>query len=501
MERRAYYRKKGLPWLLIGPQLLLVLVFFYWPTSQALYWAFTLEQPWGGGNSFVGWDNLAQIFHDAEYWTTGKWFGMLVLLLVIWTGIYLVAHSGNGIYGAGYEYATLSNQQVRQVNRILADDNPLQVIVPNSATRVTPGTLIDSASSFSAGPNEINFNTAPGCDRPCRADKVLLFLNHEFDNKISPEQAQAIRQYIGTFNNQDVGVFLADYKIKLRSYFWLAGPLIYAESIFWVIAGVICSLMFAVGAAMSSRGKRIFNGKQVISQLARMFYAPFLTIVILLAYNYFSNNTTLSSNLGQGIIIFAFIMGLFSGRVMNFFDRLKQLILPSEENAVMAIPVAGSTVNIPVANTTQPRTENENTTASHPVESFAIDENGELNALIKQKKADGELVDVEVELKLDGSGLFDDERNDINNRGFANAIVTLHNVNGKDIIAAKKHANGKESFFFASNVKPGIYIARATLSQKMADDHIINLFGERTSYMTVVTPGLELYIRKYELAV
>ena len=36
MERRAVYRNKVLPWLLIGPQLLLVLVFFYWPTSQAL---------------------------------------------------------------------------------------------------------------------------------------------------------------------------------------------------------------------------------------------------------------------------------------------------------------------------------------------------------------------------------------------------------------------------------------------------------------------------------
>jgi len=70
MERRAYYRKTALPWLLIGPQLLLVLVFFYWPTSQALYWAFTLEQPWGGGNSWVGWDNFVQIFHDNEYWAT-----------------------------------------------------------------------------------------------------------------------------------------------------------------------------------------------------------------------------------------------------------------------------------------------------------------------------------------------------------------------------------------------------------------------------------------------
>lgn len=70
MERRAYYRGKALPWLLIAPQLLLVLVFFYWPTSQALYWAFTLEQAWGGGNSWVGLENFLSIFGDARYWTT-----------------------------------------------------------------------------------------------------------------------------------------------------------------------------------------------------------------------------------------------------------------------------------------------------------------------------------------------------------------------------------------------------------------------------------------------
>ncbi len=70
MERRAYYRNGWMPWLLLSPQLLLVLVFFYWPTMQALYWAFSLEQPWGGGNTWVGLDNFLAIFRDREYWTT-----------------------------------------------------------------------------------------------------------------------------------------------------------------------------------------------------------------------------------------------------------------------------------------------------------------------------------------------------------------------------------------------------------------------------------------------
>jgi sn-glycerol 3-phosphate transport system permease protein len=68
MERRVYYKNGGLPWLLIAPQLILVLVFFYWPTTQALYWAFTLEQPWGGGNTWVGFANFLGIFRDGQYW-------------------------------------------------------------------------------------------------------------------------------------------------------------------------------------------------------------------------------------------------------------------------------------------------------------------------------------------------------------------------------------------------------------------------------------------------
>jgi sn-glycerol 3-phosphate transport system permease protein len=59
-----------LPWVLIAPQLILVLVFFYWPTAQALYWAFTLEQAWGGGNSWVGFENFNAVFSDSRYWAT-----------------------------------------------------------------------------------------------------------------------------------------------------------------------------------------------------------------------------------------------------------------------------------------------------------------------------------------------------------------------------------------------------------------------------------------------
>jgi sn-glycerol 3-phosphate transport system permease protein len=66
--RRAYFKNNWVAALVVAPQLLIIFIFFYWPTSQALYWAFTLEQPWGGGNEWVGFENFVFLLSDDRYW-------------------------------------------------------------------------------------------------------------------------------------------------------------------------------------------------------------------------------------------------------------------------------------------------------------------------------------------------------------------------------------------------------------------------------------------------
>ena len=68
VDRRVTYKGFWPGALFVAPQLLLVFVFFYWPTGVALFWAFTLERPWGGGNMFVGFDNFRAIFADSAFW-------------------------------------------------------------------------------------------------------------------------------------------------------------------------------------------------------------------------------------------------------------------------------------------------------------------------------------------------------------------------------------------------------------------------------------------------
>lgn len=70
MEKRATFSKTSIGVMFVVPQILLVFTFFYWPTGAALFWAFTLERPWGGGNEWVGLDNFRQVFADRAYWAS-----------------------------------------------------------------------------------------------------------------------------------------------------------------------------------------------------------------------------------------------------------------------------------------------------------------------------------------------------------------------------------------------------------------------------------------------
>jgi sn-glycerol 3-phosphate transport system permease protein len=70
MEKRTLFTNKWLGIALVVPQVLLIFTFFYWPAGEALYWAFTLERPWGGGNEWVGTANFAQLLSDTVYWNS-----------------------------------------------------------------------------------------------------------------------------------------------------------------------------------------------------------------------------------------------------------------------------------------------------------------------------------------------------------------------------------------------------------------------------------------------
>ena len=67
MERRTIFNGWLLPSLLVLPQLLLTIFFFFWPAGEAIWSSTTIQDPFGQGSVFVGLGNFADLFSDPLY--------------------------------------------------------------------------------------------------------------------------------------------------------------------------------------------------------------------------------------------------------------------------------------------------------------------------------------------------------------------------------------------------------------------------------------------------
>ena len=67
MEKRVVFNNKVLPYLLVTPQIIITLIFFIWPASQALYQSVLQEDAFGLSSKFVGLANFSYIFTDGAY--------------------------------------------------------------------------------------------------------------------------------------------------------------------------------------------------------------------------------------------------------------------------------------------------------------------------------------------------------------------------------------------------------------------------------------------------
>jgi sn-glycerol 3-phosphate transport system permease protein len=64
---RPAFPNKLLPYLLVAPQIAITVVFFFWPTSQAIYQSLLQEDPFGLRSIFVGLDNFRIVLSDPNY--------------------------------------------------------------------------------------------------------------------------------------------------------------------------------------------------------------------------------------------------------------------------------------------------------------------------------------------------------------------------------------------------------------------------------------------------
>ena len=107
MEKRVRFKSAWLPWLLVAPQLAIVIVFFFWPAGQAIYQSFLREDAFGTSTEFVGLENFTQLFNDPSRLASFKTtliFSVLVAVLGLSISLVLAVMADRVIKGAtGYK--------------------------------------------------------------------------------------------------------------------------------------------------------------------------------------------------------------------------------------------------------------------------------------------------------------------------------------------------------------------------------------------------------------
>ncbi|MBL8966423.1 MAG: sn-glycerol-3-phosphate ABC transporter permease UgpA [Spirochaetaceae bacterium] len=109
MAKQYEFPSKGLPYLLVLPQMVVVFVFFFWPAAQAVWQSFFLQDPFGGTMIFVGLENYTNLFKDPTYWQSfGRSFlyAALVAFTAMASALFLAVQANKKIRAASF-YKTM----------------------------------------------------------------------------------------------------------------------------------------------------------------------------------------------------------------------------------------------------------------------------------------------------------------------------------------------------------------------------------------------------------
>ena len=109
MEKKVRFKSHWLPWVLLAPQMAVVLIFFFWPAGQALYQSVLQEDVFGMSREFVGMQNFSRLFNDPLYlesFQTTAVFSVLVAVCGLTLAL-LLAVMADRVWRAASVYKTL----------------------------------------------------------------------------------------------------------------------------------------------------------------------------------------------------------------------------------------------------------------------------------------------------------------------------------------------------------------------------------------------------------
>jgi len=109
MEKRSIFTHRLLPYALLVPQLVITVVFFYWPAIQAVWQSFLLQDAFGLSTAFIWFENYRGLFSQPDYYqtiATTLVFSGAVAVLSLSLALLLAVQADKQLAGAGV-YRTL----------------------------------------------------------------------------------------------------------------------------------------------------------------------------------------------------------------------------------------------------------------------------------------------------------------------------------------------------------------------------------------------------------
>ncbi len=105
VEKRVRFKNWWLPWLLVAPQMAVVLVFFFWPAGQAIYQSVLTEDAFGTSTQFVGAENFLRLWNDDSYLASFKataLFSVLVAGIGLTVSLLLAVMADRVVKASGF---------------------------------------------------------------------------------------------------------------------------------------------------------------------------------------------------------------------------------------------------------------------------------------------------------------------------------------------------------------------------------------------------------------
>lgn len=396
---------------------------------------------------------------EASYWERPfRWLTFLALSLLVLVSVYLFLHTKRGydlqnLYG--WETIQLHPGRVQTLNYIFLNRS----VSPQSAAAATP-TEKDAAAPPGAKETTLGASTTViDVHQPLGKDQIELageYLTNELgsgifstadlklpDDKENPTkdktklpakksavpnlgsldtlQLRHIKNILQRLPAEVCAGFLLEQRFRVRSYFWLTGGPAYWEVIFWSMFGVLASLLYGVSTASRDDTETGYKNSDVAYQFTKLLYAPLAILVTVFAYHILqgNNESMVDIEAGKEMLFFSFIAGFYSGRLMSFLERIKEILLPFDDTAK---PTVGKEM---------PR-------------ALSIE-------------------DVSAVVSVDPTKVSAEQLSDINEKFLDRTNITL-TKDGTEQQRFEKLEGDQEGQFVARNILPGSYVLKAFLT-------------------------------------